>query len=89
MRPVAIKLRCDSVVVRTDSERTGLEALSPVLRDAFARLAERLQAMPEARWHDPEHWALDRLEIEMVSTDELLGPRGAERLADPLCRALV
>ncbi|MDB4927872.1 MAG: hypothetical protein JWM10_356 [Myxococcaceae bacterium] len=58
-----------------------------VLDEALGQLAERLAGSPLGR-SGTRRLALEHLELELTSTDELLGPRGAERLADELYASL-
>ena len=59
------------------------------LREAFVLLAKRLEAAPGGRGVSVERLVLDRVELEPLTLDELIGPRGAERLAETLYRRIV
>jgi hypothetical protein len=59
------------------------------LQAAFEELARRLQAAPVARLRKPVRLVLPQLGVDALSTDELLGPRGVERLADVFFSQLV
>lgn len=58
-----------------------------LLEQALRRVAERLARSPLGRAGVRE-LALERLELDAIPADELLGPRGAERLADELYAAI-
>jgi hypothetical protein len=62
-------------------------AVEKTVQDALRRLAERLARSPWARAGVSE-LALDELALGTIAADELLGERGAERLADALYSAL-
>lgn len=53
------------------------------IEGALERLGERLERSPLGR-SGAERLAIERLELELASLDDLLSPRGAERLADEL-----
>lgn len=57
------------------------------VREALTRLGERLETSPWGR-SGADRLAAERLELELGSVDELLGPRGAERLAEELYATL-
>jgi len=77
-------LHIGDVVVETTAERAAAARIPAVLREAFAALAELLAATPAARWERLEERVLAALEVELATPDELLGPRGAARLAERL-----
>lgn len=83
-----IRIDVDRVVVRADLDRPRAEALGRTLRDAFEELGRRLAKSPFAREGAREgalvERVLERLATEPLAADELLGARGAERLADEL-----
>lgn len=82
-------LEVGEVVVQTEAERVKLEAATPTIQEAFRLLGERLDRTPFGQFGDARQYAVGRLEIGTVPLDELLSPRGAERLADELYRQLL
>jgi hypothetical protein len=84
-----LRLEINEVIVRTEAEREEVEGATPVVREAFRLLAERLERSPFGRSGEAAQYALDRLEVTVLPLDELLSPRGAERLADELYRQLI
>lgn len=78
------RLRLGEVVVETAADAAGTEALQAVLREAFLELGRLIQQTPFGRWVDTEELVLDTLELQALALDELLGPRGATRLAEQL-----
>lgn len=84
-----LTLTIDRVVVETELEREAAAQIPEVLREAFQRLAERWARSPWARSISLATAIRRHLEVEPVSADELLGPRGAERLADKLWQAAI
>lgn len=85
----SITLEIGQVVVLTEAERVKLEQLEPAIREAFRLLSERLDQTPFRQFGEARNYTLDRLELSSLPLDELLSPRGAERLADELYRQLV
>jgi hypothetical protein len=84
-----LSLEVATVVVRTEAERHRLEGVAPAVGQAFRELAMRLERTPAGRWDDlPAHITLT-LETEAIQLDDLLSPRGAERLADEWYRQLM
>ncbi|AGP41505.1 hypothetical protein [Sorangium cellulosum] len=77
----------DSLSVLGLSEGADAEAVQKTVEDALRRLGERLARSPLARAGVRE-LALERLSLDVLPADELLGARGAERLADELYSAL-
>ncbi|MBS1693065.1 MAG: hypothetical protein JST91_12670 [Actinobacteria bacterium] len=84
-----LTLTVDRLVVRTEAERQRLESAGHVAQVAFTLLAERLKGSPFERWGGARELVLDELEISELTLDDLLGSRGAERLADILYRRLL
>ncbi|HEY5957861.1 MAG TPA: hypothetical protein VIV60_14965 [Polyangiaceae bacterium] len=78
----AIQFHVDRIVLDTDMSASDAERLTPVLRAAFEDLAARLQQAPASRWRNPTQLALGELRIDALPIAELIGPRGAARLAD-------
>lgn len=83
-----IRLEVDRLVVETDAERRRVEQLPAKLEEAFQQLADRLAKSPLGREVRLGERVLERLRIDTLAADELLGPRGAERLAEELYRQL-
>jgi hypothetical protein len=77
-----VALHVDELVVDTELGPAEAERLAPVLRAAFEDLAKRLENAPAGRWRNATRVTLENLCIEALSADEMLGPRGAARIAD-------
>jgi hypothetical protein len=75
--------------VLAEEERAQLVKAEPIIQEAFRLLGERLDKSPFAQFGEARTFALDRLELSALPLDELLSPRGAERLADELYRQLL
>ena len=84
-----IDLRVDELVVETHAEASQAPRLREVFRDAFFKLAERLRKAAGARDVSLQSLALERLEVSTLAPDVLLGPGGAEALAEALYRQIV
>jgi hypothetical protein len=84
-----MRLCIDRIVVETDVEREQASRIPEVLKRAFLQLAERWGKSPWARSISLARVVRRYLEITPVSADELLGPSGADLLADRLWRSLV
>lgn len=84
-----IEIHVDQMVVELDLSDAQSERLTPVLRAAFEDVARRLQASPAGRWREPSQLALGQLRVESLGPDELLGPRGAAKLADAFWEQLI
>jgi hypothetical protein len=84
-----LALSIDQVVVLTEGEQRTLERVGDVAQRAFVLLAERLKGSPFERWGSARELLLENVEITALSLDDLLGPRGAERLADDLYTSLL
>ncbi len=82
MAPGAIRFHVDRVVLDTEMSASEAERLTPVLRAALEDLAKRLQQSPTSRWRDATQLVLSDLCVDAVPVAELVGPRGATRLAD-------
>jgi hypothetical protein len=82
-------LQVDKVVVLTDGEQRTLERVSQVAQSAFALLAERLKGSPFERWGGAREVLFEELQISALNLDDLLGSRGAERLADILYQRML
>lgn len=79
-----LTLAIDRVVVETELERSAAARIPDALRDAFFLLAEQLARSPSARHGQLASTVIELLENEPIAAEELLGPRGAERLAESL-----
>jgi hypothetical protein len=77
-----IEFHVEKLVVDVDLSAAETARLTPVLKAAFEELAKRLQMSPVSRWRNTTRLTLAALTIEPLAADELLGPRGATRLAD-------
>jgi hypothetical protein len=80
----SMTLKIDQLIIDTDVEQGATGTIRQVVDEAFERLARQLAQSPFARWAPLNEIALQRVEVSTLSADELLGPRGAERLADEL-----
>jgi hypothetical protein len=93
-----LEIRIDRLVLELDSEPGGSAERRALVEAALKRLGERLAGSPLARRHPASvslggaeavsGAALERLSVDTLAVGELLGPRGAERLADELYAAL-
>lgn len=81
-----ITLEIDEVTLQAEAEREQLEGAAPAIQEAFRLLAERLDRTPFGGSGEARQFSIDLLEITVLPLDELLSPRGAERLADELYR---
>jgi hypothetical protein len=77
-----VEFRVDELVVDIELSETEAQRLTPVLRAAFEDVAKRLRDSPASRWQKEPSVVLRALRVDSLSADELLGPRGAARLAD-------
>lgn len=84
-----VTLEIGDVSVRAGAERHTVERVTPAVKEAFRLLAERLHRAPAGSLGDVQERVLGALDTEVVPLDELLSPRGAERLADEWYRQLV
>lgn len=82
-----LALRVDRIVVETAVEREAAARIPEVLKDAFRQLAERWERTPWARTIPISGAVRAALEVEPLTVDDLLGPRGAELLAERLWQA--
>ena len=84
----AIEVTIAEIVVESDAEYEEAVAAATVVERAIGEVAERIQQSPH-RWDGSVRRRLiDAIETSTLSLDELLGARGAERLADELFREL-
>jgi len=84
-----LRVSIDTVTVETDREEIALRDAGPRVQEAFRLLAQRLAATPFRRFGGSRELVVSLMRTEMLPLDELLGPRGAERLADELYRELI
>jgi hypothetical protein len=82
-----LDIRIDRLVLELGPGPGGTPERRAILEAALRRLGERLANSP-FQGQPLRSIALERLSIDTLSTEELLGPRGAERLADELYTAL-
>ncbi|MFN0245398.1 MAG: hypothetical protein ACKV2T_00735 [Kofleriaceae bacterium] len=85
---IGLTLAIDRVVVQTNIEREAAARLPETLRVAFLMLAEKWGRSPWVRRVPLEAIVREHLEIS-VSAEELLGERGAERLAETMWTAFL
>lgn len=74
----------DQLVLEADADERDLRRVAPVVEEAVRLLAARLGGNAFDR-----PVSVAELRVGGLTADELLGPRGAERLADALYRALL
>lgn len=84
-----VTVSIDTLRLVADADAATLERLGPQLRLAVDLLARRLMAAPFQRGDDPLRLVRETLDAGTFGVDELLGPAGAERLADRLYAALI
>jgi len=83
-----ITLSIDRVVVDTEVERAAAARLPAILRQAFHTLAARLDADGTSRADLLADRVVELLETGPLPIDALLGPHGAEILAEELYRRI-
>lgn len=81
-------LHVDQCVVETEAEEYELRGAEPQIQEAFRLLARRLERTPFRHFGGARDLTIETLRLSPLPFDELLGPRGAERLADELYREL-
>ncbi len=84
-----LEISVDRLVVETADERRGAEGIPERLREGFELLAEKLSKAPAARRLALRHRVIEELDLSALSSDELLGVRGAERFAEALYRQII
>ena len=84
-----IDLSIERLVVETAAEKQAAGELPEVVRAALRKLAERLSGVPLAREVRLAATVRARVEIDTLPLDALLGPRGADRLAEELYQRIV
>ena len=77
------------VIVRTEAERHQIERVGAAVQEAFRLLATQLERTPAGRLGDLHDRVVAALDTDVLTLDDLLSPRGAERLADEWYRQLV
>ncbi len=82
-----VSLSIERLVIDTQAERAEADRVPAVLKEAFEKLAAKLSGLPSEQRAQREQ-ALASLQVELGSVQELLGPRGADRLAEELYRQL-
>lgn len=88
-RDWGVTLQVDRLVVDTELGPSEAERLEPMLRAAFEELAKRLEHAPAGRWRNSTRVAVGRLCIDSLAADEMLGPRGAARIAEAFWQQLI
>lgn len=81
-RPIAMKI--GEITFTVDLPEKELGGVATVLEEAFQLLAKRLAGGPHGRSVRPRRLVIEKLQTAPLALDELLGARGAERLADEL-----
>jgi hypothetical protein len=79
-----LELNVGRIVIEADLDEWQLARLSAALGEGLRLLAERLRQGPAGRFVATGSLALERLRLSTLAPEELLGPRGAERLAEDL-----
>jgi hypothetical protein len=77
-----IEFHVDRISIDMDLSEAEARRIGPVLKRAFEELARRLQMSPVARLAGTDRLSLGELQVDALSVDDLLGPRGAARLSD-------
>ncbi len=85
----AMEISVDHLIVETAAERRSAEGIPERLREGFELLAEKLQGAPAARRLALSQRVIEKLDLSTLPSEELLGSRGAERLAEELYRQIV
>jgi len=84
-----VELQVERLTVETEAERSRLDGVPERLREAFELLAKKLQASPAARGAALREIVMEQLLLKPRSAEEILGPGGAESLAEELYAQLV
>ena len=84
-----MELEIGRLCVETEAEQAHLQGLPERLQEAFAILARKIQASPAGRRGALRDMVLEQLTLNPRSADQILGPGGAESLADELYVQLV
>jgi hypothetical protein len=77
-------MKIGEIAFTVDLPEKDLGGVATVLEEAFRLLARRLAGGPYGRSVQPRRLVLEKLQTAPLSLEELLGARGAERLADEL-----
>ncbi len=85
----ALEISIGRLVVETAAESRSAEGIPERLREAFESLAEKLRRAPAARRLALRQRVIETLDLSALSTEELLGQRGAERLAEELYQQII
>ena len=81
-----VEMEIGRIVVEVEPGAARPERLAGRVREALARLGERLQQAPP--WLPEEEMGRARVALTRRRVEALLGPGGAERLADDLLEEL-
>jgi hypothetical protein len=84
-----LRLEVGTVVVRAQGERHKVDRVAPAVEEAFRQLAALLERTPAGRFGDVQERVIASLDTGALPLDELLSPRGAERLANEWYRRLM
>lgn len=84
-----VELEVGRLVVEAEAERSRLEGVPQRLREAFELLAKKVQASPAGRRGSLQEIVMEQLVLKPRSAEEILGPGGAENLAEELYAQLV
>lgn len=79
-----LDMRIEHLTLDLDTAAGGTAEQRALLECALKKLGERLARSPVLGGRPLRPLVLERLSITTLSAEELLGPRGAERLADEL-----
>lgn len=86
---IDLTLAIERLVIVTEGEQRRLERVGDVAQRGFLLLAERLKGSPFERWGKGRELLLEEIAVSTLSLDDLLGTRGAERLADELYKSIL
>ncbi len=84
MAAIPLDMRIEQLALDLESGAGGTAEQRALLEAALRNLGERLARSAALGGRPLRPLVLERLSITTLSADELLGPRGAERLADEL-----
>ena len=82
-----LRVDIDALTLADADDDVDVARVSATVHDALERLAERLARSPFARG-GARSLALEQLQLDALTVDDLLAPGGAERLADALYASL-
>lgn len=83
-----VLIAIDEVVLQTEAERSQVERAGQALAEAFRLLGKRLERAP-AGAGGGRGAAIALVTTTALPLDELLSPRGAERIADEIYRRIL